>query len=283
METGLPESAIRHWVAETFITEHGTRGTAYRGVTLTADMPNAVADALVDRHILTTEQRASATWYQLGQDLLVTAVRQADRDHAMPAAGSPGDYRSAAEAAFGQGNFDSARRFAQTAAEQYRTRGDDLRAAHAMALGGTIARMEGDLVLARDSFNAARSEFEIVEDQRSAARMLAELGRVSLDLGDLEEAADLLARASERLPGDAGLRAELGYALLARRAPVDAVAVFNQSIRLDPELATAYAGRAAARHALGEAADDLSRASALGLTTADRDRLGGFGLDVSGS
>jgi len=49
----LPVTRLRSWLQSTFITELGTRGTAYEGAMATAGMPNAVALALEDRHLLT--------------------------------------------------------------------------------------------------------------------------------------------------------------------------------------------------------------------------------------
>ncbi|MFI9559974.1 nSTAND1 domain-containing NTPase [Nonomuraea endophytica] len=267
-ETGQLESAVMSWLAETFITEHGTRGTAYRGITMTADMPNALAEALVARHVLTTEARANAVWYQLSQDRLIAVVRQAVTvRRADPGAGLPADYRAAAETALGVGDFGSARRFAEVAADGYQRAGDDLRRAHAMALRGNIAKAEGDLPAAVQSFDAAMTEFEIINDQRSAARMRGELGRIYLAMADFTEAADLLRDATSQLPEDAELRVELGRALWRLGMLVGAEAVLNQAIDLSPGLATGYAERGLVRMALRDrdgAAADLRQALALG-------------------
>src|SRR5262245_4262402 len=107
VETGRPEREIRSWIESTFVTERGTRGTAYRGVVRTADLPNAVVDALVARHVLIEEQRAGSLWYQLAQERLIDAVRGSNRTRQIsrndietaPQADSPADFRMAAEAA----------------------------------------------------------------------------------------------------------------------------------------------------------------------------------------
>ncbi|MFI6299001.1 tetratricopeptide repeat protein [Nonomuraea sp. NPDC050790] len=276
-ETGQREQAVRSWLAETFITEHGTRGTAYRGITMTADMPNALADALVVRHVLTTEARANAVWYQLSQDRLIAVARQAVTvRRAEPGPGLPADYRAAAETALGVGDFGSARRFAEVAADGYQQAGDDLRRAHAMALHGNIAKAEGDLPAAVRSFDAACSEFEIIDDQRSAARMRGELGRIYLAMSDFAAAEELLRLATSQLPEDAELRVELGRALWRLGRLVRAEAVLNQALDLSPALASGYVERGLVRRALrevGGAVADLRQALALGgLTPGDEAR-----------
>ena len=128
-ETSEPEARIREWIESVFITEHGTRGTAIRGLLTTAGMPNRVADALAQRHVLTAEHRARGTWYQLSQDRMISPVRAADRarlatlgrDIVRPvAAATPEALSAAAETALAEGNFPSARRFAEAAAAGYR-------------------------------------------------------------------------------------------------------------------------------------------------------------------
>ena len=46
---------LRTWLLDTFVTELGTQGTAYEGLVATAGMPNTVARALEDRHLLSAE------------------------------------------------------------------------------------------------------------------------------------------------------------------------------------------------------------------------------------
>ncbi|MBN6056266.1 tetratricopeptide repeat protein, partial [Nonomuraea sp. RK-328] len=282
VETNWPEGALRGWIRTTFVTERGTRGTAYRGLSQTADMPNAVVDALVARHVLTEEQRAGSLWYQLAQERLVEAVRASDGGGgAAPGPGqeaspdrSPADFRAAAEAALGEGNFVSARRFAEVAARRSLEQGDEWQFANLLAFQGEVARVEGDLESARETLAAARSEFESQQDTLATVRVLTALAEVCLSMGNADEAVELGRQAVARLPGDVPARTTYAYALWRAGSPADAEAGYNDALDLDRDAARALHGRGRVRVVLRDyegAVADLRRALALGLPRADED------------
>ncbi|MCP2361160.1 tetratricopeptide (TPR) repeat protein [Nonomuraea thailandensis] len=281
VETGVPEPELRDWIETTFITERGTRGTAYRGLTQTADMPNPVVDALVARHVLTEEQRARSLWYQLGQERLVEAVRTANRaHHVVPARGrpqehTPADFRAAAEAALGEGNFISAHRFASVAARRSLEQGDERQFANLLAFQAEVSRIEGDLEAAKQTLNEARSQFESQQDTLSTVQVLTALAEVSLSMSDAEEAVELGRQAVARMPGDVSARTLLAYALWRAGSPADAEAAYNDALDLDRNAARALYGRGRVRIALRDfrgALADLDRALALGLPRSEEDR-----------
>ncbi|MER6006886.1 tetratricopeptide repeat protein [Nonomuraea angiospora] len=277
LETGVSEPELRAWIETTFITERGTRGTAYRGLTQTADMPNAVVDALVARHILTEEQRARSLWYQLGQERLVEAIRTAH--HVTPARDrpqehTPADFRAAAEAALGEGNFISARRFADVAASRSLEQGDERQFANLLAFKAEVARVEGDLEAARETLTAARSQFESQQDALATVRVLTALAEVCLSMGSPDEAVDLGRQAVARMPGDVPARTLLAHALWRAGSPADAEAAYNDALDLDRNAARALHGRGQVRIALRDfrgALADLDRALALGLPRSEED------------
>jgi tetratricopeptide (TPR) repeat protein len=287
VETGQPERDLRSWIESTFVTERGTRGSAYRGVARTADLPNAVVDALVARHILIQEQRAGSIWYQLAQERLIAAVRTSSRNRQISRNGmerngmetttpanSPADFRMAAEAALGEGNFISARRFAEVAARRSQEQGDDRQFAHLLAFQGEVAIAEGDLESAHDSLLAARSEFETLQDAQAAVRVLTELAQVCLSMDSVDEAVELGRQAVERVPADVDARVVLAYAFWRAGSPADAEAVFNDALDLDRNAAGALLGRGRVRIALRDyrrALVDLDRALRLGLPRAEED------------
>ncbi|MFI7134248.1 tetratricopeptide repeat protein [Nonomuraea sp. NPDC050153] len=280
VETGVPEPELRVWIESTFVTERGTRGTAYRGLAQTADMPNAVVDALVARHILTEEQRARSLWYQLGQERLVEAVRTANREQrvepvgGLPQGRSPADFRAAAEAALGEGNFISARRFAEVAADRSLEEGDERQFANLLAFRAEVARVEGDLEAARETLTAARSQFESQQDALATVRVLTALAEVCLSMGSPDEAVDLGRQAVARMPGDVAARTLLAYAIWRAGSPADAEAAYNDALDLDRNAARALYGRGQVRIALRDfrgALADLDRALSLGLPRAEED------------
>ncbi len=291
--TGTAESDLREWIESTFVTEWGTRGTALRGIAQIAGMPNKVADALADVRILTPEYRNQSTWYQLGQDRLIDAVRRANRawraEHRVelpepPAARTPADFRDAAEAAIGTGDFTDAHRFIDMAIERYRaardTRGtaretrlrETRRLAHALELKGEIARVEGDVTAATRSLQEALREFTALGDDAAQARVLSALGEVYRHVGEYTKAIKFHEQANARLPVDVDTLTGLGYAQRDWGSPADADATFTRALGWNRNKSSALAGRGQARVDLREyraALEDLDRAIMLGLSLND--------------
>jgi tetratricopeptide (TPR) repeat protein len=282
VEADEAEGTIRSWLESTFITEHSTRGTAYRGIDMTAGMSNKVADALVARHFLVPERRALSTWYQLAQDKLISAIRDSNakwrashRDDppgpALPAA-SADTYRAAAEEALGIGNYPSAHRFAQVAASGYRSIGDDRRLAHTLVLEGDIARSEGDLEAAQESLRAAVSTFDTLQDRYSTVHAMSALADVYLSAGDYSATEELQRQAVSLLPTDIDALIGLGYAQWYGGSPADADATFGQVLGRNPLIGRALVGRGQARIEMREyetGLKDLNTALEVGVNPTD--------------
>lgn len=282
LETGESEERLRTWIEATFITEHGTRGNAYRGFGTTSDMPNKVVDMLAERHILSSTRRALGTWYELSQDRLIGAVRRSnmawrgEHGQGMPefesVVASPSNFRAAAEEAFGLGNYPMARRFAEAAASRYRESGDGRRLAQTLVLEGDISRAEGDLDAARENLRAALSSFSILEDRNSTARTLSALADVCLSAGDYSAAEDFQQQALRWYPADVEALIGLGYAQWYLGSPADAEVSFTQALSWNPREARALAGRGQVRAQMQEyetALADLDTALEHGLPFAD--------------
>jgi tetratricopeptide (TPR) repeat protein len=270
---GLLEPPLRDWLESTFITEVGTRNSAYRGRSATANMPNTIADALVERHILVTERRFEITWYQLGQDQLIAAIRNANlrwrlaHGEQQQAAVPSGDYGAAAEAALGKGDFPAARRYASAAADRYHAAGDDRRHANALVLKADIARAQGDLKSAEATFRDALAQFSDLADNSGVAHVLSALAELRVSVGRYGAAADLQRQAIERLPGDIEALAGLGYAQWLDGSPADALVTFEQALSHNRNAPIALAGRGQVLVDLGryeEAILDLRQALELG-------------------
>jgi WD40 repeat protein len=78
-ETGVNERQLRRWFDEQLITPAQTRGLAMRGLEQTAGLPNAAVDVLEGRHIIRTEVRAGARWYELSHDRLIDPILRSNR------------------------------------------------------------------------------------------------------------------------------------------------------------------------------------------------------------
>ena len=282
LETGYSQERLRDWIESTFITEHGTRGSASRGSVETAGLPNAVVDALEQRLVLTIAYRAQSIWYQLSQDRMIIPVREANRawrsQHGIdaisePTPATPTALRTAAEVARAEGNFGSAHRFVQRVVDAYRNSSDYRHLAYALVLKGDIALSEGDLASAEESFQEALSTFSAIDDSNLTARILSALANVYFAVGDFGTAAELHRQAIGMRPTDVQALIGLGYALWYGGSPADAEITFAQALTWNAESAAALGGRGQVRAELREYADalvDLDAALGLGLAPSEQ-------------
>ncbi len=77
--THVSERQLRRWFGEELITPMQTRGLALRGPQTTAGLPNEAVDFLHDRHIIRSDLRAGARWYELAHDSLITPVLRSNQ------------------------------------------------------------------------------------------------------------------------------------------------------------------------------------------------------------
>ena len=76
--SNIDEPALRRLFHFGLITENGTRGMYLKGERETAGLPNEALELLEDLHILRTEWRANAAWYELAHDRFISPVRVAN-------------------------------------------------------------------------------------------------------------------------------------------------------------------------------------------------------------
>jgi tetratricopeptide (TPR) repeat protein len=246
----IPAAGLRSWLVGTFVTEIGTRASVYEGPAKTARMPNAVVHELVDRHLLSVEQRSGSRWYELLSDRLIDPLRQA-ADERLPQT-RPEDYREAAERALTLGELDVAKRYAQEVLDNAPGNGHRLRA-EAESLLGNVAYERDNFEEAETYYRMAASLFEAARDTSAVARELAAVGRTLLAQGRVLEAVIQLRAAVDRLPGDLVLQTELGLALWQLGDGRAAVAVLTAVLAVD-------GGNPAALRARGEILADLGDA-----------------------
>jgi tetratricopeptide (TPR) repeat protein len=241
-EHDVPIARIRSWLQQTFITELGTRGTAYEGIDSTAGMPNTVVRSLEDRHIIKAEHRAGIRWYELQHDRLIEPLQQAH----------PLELIEAAEMELSDGGLNLAERHAEQA---IRTCGiDDLmiRARGEQVLGH-IARQRNLPALALRRYRTAASLFEVLEDSASVARMLAASGSLSMVIGQYSDAETDLRAAAGRAPLDLSVQYLLARAFWHVGRSVPAVAVLSGLLDIDRDMVSALRLRGEILAELGEA------------------------------
>ena len=254
-EHDMPSSRLRSWLLSTFVTELGTRGSAYEGVTETAGVPNSVVRALEDLHLLAAERRSGARWYGLLSDRLIEPLRLSSAYEPPPVA-DPGRYLRTAERALAMGELDRAAKYARavlcTASEF------DLKLrAEADSFLGNVAYEREKPGEAETHYRKAARQFEAAGDTRAVARQLAAVGQTLVAQGRLAEAVDELRAAVERMPNDPTMKTELGQALWQLGQGQAAVAVLNSVLGIDGGNPEALRARGEILAYLGEARSAL--------------------------
>jgi tetratricopeptide (TPR) repeat protein len=245
----LPVARLRSWLVSTFITEQGRQGTAYEGPVATAGMPNTVARALEDRHLLSAEQRSGSRWYQLLTPRLIDPLLQvAD---GLPSPAGALDYLSAAERALTRGDIAAADRYAQAA---LRTSPDaDLRLrAEVESLLGNIATECEKPAEAEAHHRFAARLLEALQDTPGVASQLAAVGQTLVAQQRIDEAVDELQAATDRMR-DPVVQTSLALALWRLGESRAAVSVLNDVLGVD-------GGNSLALRARGEILADLGEA-----------------------
>lgn len=250
----LPVAWVRSWLVRTFITELGTRGTAYEGVTETAGAPNEIARALADKHLLLVERRSGSRWYELLADRLIQPLRDAVDE--LPLLTAPEEYLTVAERAFTRGEIDVAQRYAGLALRSsanidFRHRGET------ESLLGNIAVERGESAEAKTQaeshHRAAAQFFETVGDTPAVAIQLAAAGQLLLGQQRPEDALQALKSAIARMPSDPVIQTDLALALWRLGEGQAAVTVLTSVLARD-------GGNTVALRARGEILAELGKA-----------------------
>src|SRR6266851_1696251 len=261
----LPAARLRSWLTRTFVTDLGTRGTAYESTADTAGMPNSVPRALEDRHLLSAERRSGSRWYELLSERLIEPLRHAGNE--LPPIVEPAEYLRSAEQALTQGELDLAERYAKETLRA--TPGSGLRLrAEATSLLGNLAHEREKPADAEAHYRTAASLFEAVQDTGAVASQLAAVGQALLAQGQPADAVQELRAAADRVPNDLMVQTELGWALWELGQSRAAVAVLTGVLGIDGGNPDALRARGEILADLGDVRDalrDLDRVT-------DRDR-----------
>ncbi|GAA4573711.1 nSTAND1 domain-containing NTPase [Planotetraspora kaengkrachanensis] len=254
-EHGRTPGELQHWLRTSFVTDHGTRNTVYEGLHETAGMPNEIAAALEDRHILRGEHRLGIRWYELQHDRLISAVRTA---------APPRNYLDDARLALGRGEFETARRLTDEAVRA--SSFDDVHVeGEAQLILGEVAAASGDVEGAKDHFEKAAGISASLQQYDAVAEALTADGRLWLAQGDYPQAIDRLKAVLSWVPNHSGAQLALGQALWHSGQPQAALPLLNGAV----ELARSPSGEALALR--GQILADLNR-SADALRDLDRVR-----------
>ncbi len=233
---GVPEPEVWDWLTRVFITDLGTRGTVYEGISTTGDMPNAVARALEERHILKTEERTGSLWYELLHDRLIDPVRRGNRPWSVQTVPkpSPAVYLRTAEGALADGDLGLAEKYAGDAIEFGGYSADPRTRAEAEAFLGRLAAMQGRFDEAEGRFRAAAALFDMLGDATAVGRVQAAHGRFLLAARQSSAALVELTAATTRLPGDVDLWVDVARAYRTVGDTQAATAFLNIALTILP-------------------------------------------------
>jgi tetratricopeptide (TPR) repeat protein len=260
-----PVAWVRNWLLRTFVTELGTRGMAYEGVVETAGMPNEVARALADRHLLSVQLRSGSRWYELLTDRLIQPLRYAIDE--LPPTTEPAEYVAAAERALARGELAGAQRYAEATLRGSADTDLWLRA-NIESLLGNIAAERGEYAAAKaeaeSHYRASAHFYETLHDAPAVASQLAAVGQMLMARERPEDALDEFRAAIDRMPGDPVFQAGLALALWRLGESRAAVTVLTAVLGADGGNTIALRARGEILAELGEARQamlDLDRVS----------------------
>jgi tetratricopeptide (TPR) repeat protein len=258
-QTDQTTTDLGEWLERTFVTELGTRGTAYEGLTATAGMPNEVPRAFEDRRILASELRSGSRWYELQHDRWIVAVRLVNRpssDERSTSDAGAAAYLRAAESALADGDLTLAEKHAEEALRI--AAGRDTRVeAEAVSFLGDLAAQRGNIADALDRYRRGGDLLEVLPDRAAAGRLFAAIGTLLWQQGRHSEAVAEWQRALERLPSDADVQVKLAAGLAYVQQPMAAVSLYTAVLAVSTDHPAALAGRGQIFADIGRAADAL--------------------------
>lgn len=258
----LSAERLSSWLLSTFVTELGTLDKAYEGLTATASMPNVVARALEDRHLLTARPQSGSRWYELLSNRLIEPLRKATE--VRPPTVKPDDYLRAAEHALTLGELDLAERYAE---EILRTPLESSPRLHAEAysLLGNLAYEREKAEEAEARYREAAGLFAAISDTHAVAHQLAAIGQTLQVQAHLTEAVDELHAAAGWMPNNLVIQVELALALWQLGAGRAAVAVLTTALGIDGGYVAALQARGEILADLGDAQDAMLDLNRVGL------------------
>lgn len=262
---GLDARRLRAWLLSKFVTERGTLGNAYEGVSATAGVPNAVARALEDCHLLEARSRSGGRWYELLSDRLIQPLREMSDARPVPA--TPQHYLNAAEHALTLGDLHLAERHALVVTRRPEESGHRLLAEAYSLLGNVAYELEkpGE---AEDRYRKAMEHSDAARDSRLVALLLASVAQAMHAQQRFYAAAEALGAATSRMPNDPVIRVAHARALWELGEARAATAELTVALGIDGANAAALQTRGEILADIGdarEAMQDLDRVSAQGL------------------
>jgi tetratricopeptide (TPR) repeat protein len=275
-ETEIHQTDLRQWCERWLITSTGTRGIVHRGPQLTEGMPNRVLEIFEDRHMIGSEWRAGAHWYELTHDRFVDPIRtsnltwnkrceeQAQRADAL---------LREPQHLLGKGDrlarrdYDKAIECCKEALSISNDIGDHWRSALALTWGGDIFRRQAAYDEALEAYLPALQIERDIGDEQGVVMLLCAIGSTYHELGRYDDAIQCFTECIDMRPDDPVAYDGRAGAYWYSGRYKESVDDYTKEIDLDPYRVNAYNGRGQVRAELGDYAEairDLDRAIELG-------------------
>lgn len=269
---GRAQQAVWEWLARTFVTEIGTRRPVSELELRSGDEDlSGLAEALVEEQVLEATDCDGVRCYELLHDRLIEPVRFGGLRGATGPARSPDALLVEAVRALEENDLALAEKRAVEAITL--NPGEVILRAECELLLGRAAARRGHLDVAEALVRSAASLFASVNDQRSAGRAQARLGRLLMERGQVEAAMAEFYSAAVKATDDQELTVYLARALRRSGDARAAVAILSRLPSSGSIAVEACVERAQIYLALGEldaASMDLSSALDLDPTVATR-------------
>jgi tetratricopeptide (TPR) repeat protein len=190
-KTGVHQTELRQWFANHLITSTGTRGIVHRGLKSTQGVPNSALDILEGRHLIRSEWRAGARWYELTHDRFIGPIRASnERWHKWRHEKS--ETASAilrrAEQGIAERAYERALEYCQEALDVSREIGDTRGISIALSYMGNIYREQRDYVKALEIYQRSFKISMKINDSWTAAASLYYMGHTYRALNRNNEA-----------------------------------------------------------------------------------------------
>lgn len=217
---------VWEWLRQTFVTEIGTRRSVSEDELRTSDDGwFGIATALVDNDLLSLTDHNGIRYYELVHDRLIEPVRFGGRRGLTRPSRSPDALLVEADQALDEDDFLSAERQA-TEALTLNPADLTIRAEYEMVMGRSASRQQRHTAAAA-SFRSAASLFASQNQQRSVGRAQARLGRVLMEIGQIDDATEQFYSAAVKATGDQELAIDLARAFRESGDPSAAASVLS--------------------------------------------------------
>ncbi len=248
-QTNIYENALRQWCQQWLITSTGTRGIVHRDPQQTKGIPNEALDILATMHLIRSEWRSGAHWYELTHDRFIAPIRASNerwnkqREEKLNQV--PFLLRQAEQSITMhkfERSLDTAKQALMISEENEEPSGMALAFLYVGKASEGMKRYDDALQM---YYNALQIADQIGE-QQMVTHLLETMGSLFQQLEQYDQAIKCYSYYIERLPDDPNGYNGRGNAHFALKNYEEALKDYNLALEVDPKFANAYHNRGVA-------------------------------------